>query len=47
MICNRCNEEHEKTKWKSNDPNNTWCEKCLSDGDEEPYIQYTMIEGEP
>ena len=47
MTCNNCDQEHEITKWKLDDPDTTWCEKCLPFGSEDVNVQYVMIDGEP
>jgi hypothetical protein len=44
MICETCGETAQKQKWKSDEPENKFCENCLVDGQETPYIQFTMIE---
>ena len=44
MICDNCGETAQKQKWKSAKPSEKFCEICLPDGQETPYIEYTLIQ---
>jgi len=43
MKCKECGETALKQKWEHTKRSKKYCEHCLPDGSETPYVQYTMI----